>query len=417
MKTGKTIRGTARLAFDAVEETVNIVEGMYRNISSAPLPFGDEPEHQLGGIAGLVHQSIRKVNGAVRDATELALGPLSDQIDKLVPVGEHREAAIAALNGICGDHLEATENPLALQMHFRQLDHEWREEIVTLEDGSEERVKRLQVMPREVGKAAIAPKPDITIALHGLCMNDRHFYWRGANHAESLANELNTSLVYLRYNSGKHISTNGREFATQLQQLVEDWPVPVKSINLLGFSMGGLVARSGMHYAQAKQLDWLSKVKRGFYVVSPHHGSVIERGGYWFQKSATFSPYTKPLSALGRIRSDGVTDLRHGNVQDADWQHHDEHEDNADHRSSTPLIEGIQHYAIATTLSKQPGERIGKLLGDGLVHPSSGTGRHDNPELNLNFPEDQVTILYGGGHLSMLQDKRVGEQLTAWVRS
>ena len=41
-------------------------------------------------------------------------------------------------------------------------------------------------------------------------------------------------------------------------------------------------------------------------------------------------------------------------------------------------------------MSKQSGETIGKLLGDGLVHPSSATGRHKDPELNLELPPTAI---------------------------
>ena len=141
----------------------------------------------------------------------------------------------------------------------------------------------------------------------------------------------------------------------------------------------------------------------------------MERGGYWLQKSLTLSPYTAPLSALGRIRSAGITDLRHGNIRDDDWLHHDEHENNHDHRQPTPLPEGIEHYAIAATLSKRPGKRTSRLMGDGLVHPSSAIGRHKHQAFDLAFPENHTKIFFDLGHLAMLHDQRVMKQLTAWL--
>ena len=70
MQTGQTLRGATRLGFDAVESVTDIVEGMYRNIAAAPLPFGAEPQGRARGIAGFVHQTIRVVNGGLRDATD-----------------------------------------------------------------------------------------------------------------------------------------------------------------------------------------------------------------------------------------------------------------------------------------------------------------------------------------------------------
>lgn len=434
METGKTLRGSARLAFDTVEGVTNIVEGMYRNIAHGPMPLGKAPEGPAKGIAGLVHESIRRVNGVARDTSELLLKPVSHHIDRAWPPGPHREAAIAALNGVCGDHLERSGNTLAIPMQFRvflppppQLEAEIDPREDTLTEPEEQPVAFANLFETKKRPVAIHPQPAalrnpdflpgrrLLILAHGLCMNDRAWTAHQHNHAQMLADANGYTPVYALYNSGRHISTNGREFCTQLSGMLGSWPVPVESITIIGFSMGGLIARSALHFAQHERQAWLHKVDKVAYVGTPHHGAVMERGGYWLQKSATYSPYTAPLSALGRVRSDGITDLRHGNVLDDDWQHHDEHEDNADHRQPAPLVSGIEHYAIAATLSKQPGERIGRLLGDGLVHPSSSTGRHRNPDFNLAFPERHTKIFYGLGHLAMLHDQRVAKQLREWL--
>jgi pimeloyl-ACP methyl ester carboxylesterase len=339
---------------------------------------------------------------------------LSDELDRVYPPGPRREAAVALLNGVCGDHLESSGNPLAIPLELRV--------FLPSKDGSDpagEAVDLVTLYPRSEPLGSGARSFDSTgrilVLAHGLCMNDRHWTWKGHNHAQVLADAFSYTPVYLRYNSGRHISTNGRELAAGLQQLIADWPVPVESLTLVGFSMGGLVIRSALHVAERQELDWLGKVDRVAYVCTPHHGAALERGGFLLQKSVTFSPYTAPLAALGRIRSTGITDLRHGNVLDADWQDYDEHADNGDRRQPAPLAAGIEHYAIAATLSQQPGGRIGRLLGDGLVHPSSATGRHANPDLNLSFEDGQVRILYGQSHLGMLGDPRVSECLQGWL--
>jgi hypothetical protein len=437
MKTGSTLRGTVHLAFDAVEGVTHIAEAMYRNIAAAPMPLGASPVGPAKGIAGFVHESIRRVNGASRHVTDRALEPVSRHIDRAWPPGPHREAAIAALNGVCGDHLERSGNPLALSMRLRVFlppvpgaDSE-NEASVDAEApaGSQERhlpfahlfetkKRPVEIHPRPsaLAEPGFRPGGRLLILAHGLCMNDRAWTAHQHNHGQMLADAHGYTPVYVLYNSGRHISTNGRELSAQLAGLIDAWPVPVESITMVGFSMGGLVTRSALRIAQQEGEPWLSRVDKVAYVGTPHHGAVMERGGYWLQKSATYSPYTAPLSALGRIRSDGITDLRHGNVQDDDWRHHDAHEDHADHRRPTPLASGIEHYAIASTLSKQSGDRIGRLLGDGLVHPSSGTGRHRRPEFDLAFADGHTRIIYGTGHLAMLHDPRVAQQLGQWLK-
>ena len=58
-----------------------------------------------------------------------------------------------------------------------------------------------------------------------------------------------TRRLYLRYNTGRHVSENGRDWRTLLDAARARWPVEVHEIALIGHSMGGLVARSACHYA------------------------------------------------------------------------------------------------------------------------------------------------------------------------
>jgi hypothetical protein len=51
------------------------------------------------------------------------------------------------------------------------------------------------------------------VLLHGLCMNDLQWRRAGHDHGRALARDLDYTPVYLRYNSGLHISTNGRRFS------------------------------------------------------------------------------------------------------------------------------------------------------------------------------------------------------------
>lgn len=395
MKTGQTIRGAAHLAFDAVDQVTTIVEGMYRNIAAAPLPFSAEPEGRAPGIAGLVHEIIRQVNGVTRDVSDLALAPLSRHLDEFAEPGPQREAAIALLNGVCGDHLERSENPLAIPLGFRMVtaDGTWRDATSVL------RERGVPTMPR------------IVVFLHGLCMNDTHFEWKGWNHAGRLERELGYTPVYLRYNSGRHISTNGRDFDLAMEELIASWPIPVESVSLVGYSMGGLVARAAQKVAEKADRRWLSLTERAVYLASPHQGAALERGGSWLQAVAGFSPYTAPLTALGRMRSDGITDLRFGNVLDEDWRDYDPHQSRADHRRPAPLTPGVDHYAIAATLSPAGSS----FRSDGLVHPDSALGRHAESERSLSFAPDKTRLFHECGHLSALEDDRVADCLVEFL--
>jgi len=74
------------------------------------------------------------------------------------------------------------------------------------------------------------------------------------------------------YNTGLHVSTNGRAFAQMLEDLVAAWPVPVEELSILAHSMGGLVARSAHHYASAAGYAWPRKLRKLLFLGTPHHG-------------------------------------------------------------------------------------------------------------------------------------------------
>jgi pimeloyl-ACP methyl ester carboxylesterase len=332
------------------------------------------------------------------------------------------------LNGVCGDHLVDTDNPLAIPMQLRVFlppepgspparQSPDQSIALELELEPEPQLRPVQIYPTPMALSDpdFQPTDRLLIMVHGLCMNDRQWNREQHNHADMLARDFGYTPVYLRYNTGQHISSNGREFAGQLAELLTLWPVPIESISIIGHSMGGLVTRSALRLAQAEQRDWLKKVDKVVYLGSPHHGAALERGGFRLDQSIARSPYTAPLTALSRMRSTGITDLRHGNTLDADWQGYDPHNDDSDHRQPAPLVSGIEHFAIAATLSKQSGDKIGKLLGDGLVHPSSATGRHADPEHVLGFAKDNTRIFYDLGHLGLLNDVRVAELLGRWL--
>ncbi len=163
----------------------------------------------------------------------------------------------------------------------------------------------------------------LLVLVHGLCMNDLQWRRNGHDHGAALAHDGGWQPLYLHYNSGRHASTNGREFADLLETLVAQWPVPVEELVVLAHSMGGLVARSACQHAELSQQRWLKHLRKIVFLGTPHHGAPLERHGHGLQRLVGISPYTAPLARLGMIRSAGITDLRHGNVLDQDWWEQD----------------------------------------------------------------------------------------------
>ena len=155
---------------------------------------------------------------------------------------------------------------------------------------------------------------------------------------------------YLHYNSGLHVSTNGRAFAELLERLVSAWPEPLEELALISHSMGGLVSRSACLAAEAAGHVWRKKLRQLICLGTPHHGAPLERIGTWAHLLLGVSPYSAPFVRLAEIRSAGVTDLRFGHVLDEHWEGHDRFAWRGDVRQHLSLPEGVKCYAIAEKL-------------------------------------------------------------------
>lgn len=393
----QAVRGYTRLGFDAVEHMTRLVEAMHHNIARAPLPFARLDEAPAPGITGLVYRSIRGVTALVRGGVDGMLGLAQPLVPPLVET-HAQQAWRAAINGVLGDHLADTGNPLAIPMRFR---HQGQELEL-------DRDALAAALPTATGK--------LMVVVHGLCMNDLQWTRNGHNHAEALATALGHTPLYLHYNSGRHISTNGRELASLLQHLLEQWPAELESLTLLTHSMGGLVARSACHYAQASGLDWPRLLHKIVFLGTPHHGAPLERHGNKLQLFFGISPYIAPLGRLGMLRSAGVTDLRFGSLLDEDWLHTNRFAPGTDRRSIVPLPDGVQAFAAAASLGRQAGDPRDRWLADGLVPQYSALGNHRDPARSLGIPADRQWVGLGMSHWDLLDSPVLYTQLQTWLQ-
>ena len=390
------LRGLNRLTIDGIAGIVDLVEAMHYNIASVPGILAKPKRGRTTGITGLVYRSIRGVVGLVGHGLDKLLARLEPLLGER-STWPGREALLAALNGVLGDYLAASNNPLAITMGLR------RGGIALPGEGA----PLAAAIPQAGGK--------LVVLLHGLCMNDLQWMRKGHDHGAALARDLAYTPVYLHYNSGLHISTNGRAFAELLETLVQRWPVPLTELVLIGHSMGGLVARSACHYGALARHEWLRRVDKLVFLGTPHHGAPLERGGNWVDMLLGSSVYSAPLARLGKIRSTGITDLRFGNLLDEDWKKRDRFERSGDLRVAVPLPEGVACYAIAATTGKTAGDLTDKLIGDGIVPLASALGRHTNPRLALNFDESRQWVARGINHLDLLNRPEVYAQIKRWL--
>jgi hypothetical protein len=391
------LRGLALLGRDGVVGVTDLVEQMHLTILRLPGPVGAEPVGRTRGITGLVYRSVRSITGLVGWSLDGALRAASafSGPDAQHTSSPEREALLAALNGVWGDHLVASSNPLAIPMAFRA-------------GGIP-----LVLDPAILHAQLAAPAGRLLVLAHGLCMNDLQWQRQGHDHGQALAASSGYTPVYLHYNSGRHISDNGRDFAALLGQLVAAWPVPVLEIVLLGHSMGGLVARSACLTAQQQGLAWLGKLSRIACLGTPHHGAALERGGRLVDRALGISPYAAPFARLGGTRSAGITDLRFGNVQEADWQGHEAGNLGRDQRQPAPLPAGVAVFAVAGQL-KAPGT-ASRWVGDGLVSVDSALGRHADPGLALGLPQENLLVVEQADHFDLLNRPEVTARLQQWL--
>jgi hypothetical protein len=388
--------GLSRLAVGATEKVADLVEAMHSTIAETPGILGRPPQGRTNGTTGLVYESVRALTRLAGGGMDSVLAPpILTPVES--PLSPEREAVLAALNGVMGDYLAATDNPLAIPMRLRR-------------DG-----QRLTLEPQALAAAIPQPGSKLLVLVHGLCMNDLQWTRNGHNHGKALSLELGYTAVQLHYNTGLHVSANGREFAALMEALVQHWPVPLQELAIVAHSIGGLVARSAYYYGKAAADRWPRHLRRLVFLATPHHGSHLERGGNWVNVLLGLSPYSEPLARLIKFRSAGITDLRYGNLLDEDWEGIDRFEPSRDLRHAVPLPRGVRCYAIAGTTGKKGGDLSGELLGDGLVGLNSALGRHNDPRLSLSFAKSREWIGYGMNHWDLLSHPAVYDQIRNWL--
>lgn len=390
---GADLREASRLAVAATKSVTTVVEKMHHRIASGPGILGKPLSLPMGAYTRVVYGTIRAATHLVGAGLDALLAEVEPLLGESAP-GLQRDAVLAALNGVLGDYLVEHDSPFAMPMEFRV-------------DGAS-----LELTRQALGESFPHATGKLLVLVHGSSMNDTLWRRAGHDHGESLARDAGYTAVYLRYNSGLHISTNGQQFAKLLNEICAAWPVPISNLSIVGHSMGGLVTRSACHVAEEEQLSWRKLLRNYVSVGTPHHGATLERGGNLFHVLLGLSDYSSPLMVLARIRSAGVTDLRYGYVLDENWRDVDRFAFSVDARRSISLPENVDCFAIAGTTTLSPG---GKLANDGVVEVSSALGQHKKPELTLRFAADHQWTAFGTSHLDLLNSPEVYEKLRAWL--
>lgn len=404
----RDLEGLSRLSTDAVKLTAQLVEAQHSRFEwVSNVLFKERGKDRVSNpIAAVVYNSVHAVNNVVGRGLGLTFSALKPILGDKTP-SKRKDAAIAILNGVVGDYLETEQNPLAITMN-------WRTAEGYLLDTNE----KLQEVLAE------SKNGRLMLLIHGSC-NSPHDWWQqGTNHGITLSETLDYTPLFLHYNTGLHISDNGKQLASAMNRLAWSYlQTSTKnplSLAILAHSMGGLVARSACYYAESEAEDynssqWLEHVQSLVTLGTPHHGAVLERGGKLVDEILGAHPFTEPISWLGKIRSKGVTDLGYGNVRDEDWLGCCGVDD---FRKPTPLPKSVRCLAIAGVLGdmNSSSNRLlaDNIRGDGLVSLASALGRgHSHATLNLEFEEEQT--IFGQGHVGLLSSEEVHDAMLSFL--
>ncbi len=398
-KTEDEAAALVRLGFEELRGFTESVGSTERDIAGRV--FGYVP---AGRPIKFVHDTVaRGVVGALGGAATAA-GRGAGTLVERRPRPERPLSAtargglgISVLNGLVGDRLEREGSPLAQPMAIR--------------------VGGLPVTPARASLARAFPAatPRLVVFLHGLMESERGWHLGGReDYGSRLARDRGCTPVYVRYNSGRHISENGRSLSDLLGQVVAEWPVEVEEVALVGHSMGGLVSRSACHIAALDEAPWAEHVRHVISLGSPHMGAPLEQAVHYLSAGLHKLPETRMMSTFLRRRSAGIRDLRQGSLVDEDWRERDPEALRAAACQEVPLLEGATHCFVSATVTRSPRHPLGRVIGDTLVLVPSASGRSRTRKLGF---EAEFGLHVGGTHhIALLNHPAVYEKLHAWLR-
>lgn len=299
-------------------------------------------------------------------------------------------SAVSIVNGFFGDYLHARQNGLAIDMAFY---HRGRPLPLT-------RASLLRVHPQPTGK--------VCVLVHGLAGHEQVWAFpdpadaaRTTSYGALLHAEHGYAPLFLRYNSGLPIWTNGQRLAALLDELLANYPAPLDDLLLIGHSMGGLVLRSACYHAAQQQRPWAPRVSRVFYLGTPHDGADLERLVHATTTTllAVPNPITRIIGGVLHQRSQGVKDLRTGALLAPD----------AASGLEAPWLAAAEHFLVAGALTGDAQHPATLIFGDGLVRVSGASAANNRPPA----PAAQVHVLPRVHHLQLTRDRAVYQQISA----
>ena len=368
------------LELDALPETFSLVadqitapvEGMHGVISSRAFrytPAAGGPIQRLHDAAvGSVYRSIPPGAAAI-GAVAGALWGARSSVERPVSETEAGSRWQAVLNATWGDRLADDCSPLAIETSFRR--------------------ETRAVSPARVAEQLEGMRSHAVLLLHGIGQTESCWQAPGGM-AEAIGADVTLLPVLVRYNSGRSVEEIGTEVAALIEAL---WrAAPDTEVSLVGFSMGGLVARAAYATAVESKLRSASALRHIVTVGTPHSGSYLARTARFAAAGLASTRTTKPLASFLDGRSAAIRDL--------EW---------ADGADRLPLMPSVRHHFVAATVTGERHHPVGVVFGDLVVRVRSATA----PAV----ASDNVSVVGGRHHGALLTDDEVQSRIVGWLRS
>lgn len=391
--TGEKLEGTLMLVGDTIAHTATRVHEFHRAISDMPfkavgtatLNASKPVETVHNEITDLVYSAVREAgkgvfSGAawvVRQANQSLASP--QVIDQ--SMDDKRVSAISsAINGVFGDHLAATRNPMQVRMNLYA-------------NGQPLAADQTALMAQFPNA-----QNHLVIFVHGLCCNENSWqmYYNPGEPAtrpygDKLEETFPVTALYLRYNTGRNIDANSRQFKRMLNKLVRNWPVAVEGITLVGHSMGGLVNRAVVEALTEDDVILQRSIRDVVCLGSPHAGAPLARLAAAGEQLFDRFELSRPIGHVLGVRSRGIRDLDHGLGA-----------------LQTRGGREVMFHLIGSTIGDHGSSWLNSTVGDGLVTPDSALADDTGKAQRVTFAQKH--------HMALLNDPDVYLELQMVLR-
>ena len=147
-------------------------------------------------------------------------------------------------------------------------------------DGGARERRAGRARPGALREAFPEATPRVVVFVHGLMTTE--FSWRLGGRepfGDRLARDLGCTPVYVRYNSGRHISENGRSLSELMDELVAAWPVEARAGRARGPLDGRARGPQRLLPRTEDDADWARLVTHSVSLGTPAHGRAAGAGG------------------------------------------------------------------------------------------------------------------------------------------